>query len=264
METGSGRVPLLYRAVGDGAMELSALDMGMDAFDRAPSGPGRFGLVDRRVLWERGYSSQVDDSEGLSDHETWRFRVLVSGGIGNVPAGRIGMLTADGYLRLCALCYRAMGLGDGDPRGMYLRYADDPDGRMLSLDGGDPDAFARFLASGPGDGTWSILPGGPGDGLSLTPVRCGGWYIVLRGCSRRADLVRSALALHGAGVPTRVVDAERVLWALEGGDRLGVVPRLPVPEPMLHTLRDLGALDFLVCDGDLMESVGDRVEWLDP
>ena len=226
----------------------------------------RRGVVRRSDLWESGYQTREDVAEGLTDDEVEGFRAIVSEGLGEGPSGTVPSLTLSHFLEAASLCFTVQGR---DTDGMtvheqYRRYSDGRYDGLLDLDPDDPDEFSGFTSRSHDGHTWEVLPGGGFTRMHLYPCHSDtGWYLELSGPTWRAEFVRSALALHGAGFPLHVYEAAEVLASLDGTDWVGIVPRGGTVAYQSHHYERHGVLDCILYTDELVEKVGDRIEWYD-
>lgn len=139
-------------------------------------------------------------------------------------------LTANAYYRFCALGYRAMHYAGAElsPREQYYKFADGRDDGLRDLDPDSAEAFALWYWVGSRGGhPWEVCRGGIGVPINLC-VRTGetGYYLVVDGSSavRTVEAIQFYLALHRAGLPVCMQDADILKDRLTGEEWIGIVP----------------------------------------
>ena len=226
----------------------------------------RRGVVRRSDLWDRGYRSREDVLQGLTDGEVERFRGIVSEGLEEGPSKTVPSMTLSDFLDAASLCFSAQGRDiDGMTKHeQYMRYSDGRYGRLLDLDPDDPEAFHRFVFQNDEGHAWEVLPGSCFTRMHLYPhYDDTGCHLYLCGFIRRSEFVRSALALHDAGFPLCVDSASKVSASFDGTDWVGIVPRGGAVAYESHHYKEHDVLDCIAYTDELIEKVGDLIEWYD-
>ena len=143
---------------------------------------------------------------------------------------RLPSVTANEFYHFCALGYRAMGYTgtEKSEKEQYALHADGRDEGLSELDGDSPEAFARWLKERPRTGhPWEVCRGG-----NSTHIDCfvqqdeHGYYLVVAGLAetRTIETIHFFLALHRAGVPVCIRNAEELKARLTGAESIGIVP----------------------------------------
>ncbi len=143
---------------------------------------------------------------------------------------RLPSVTANEFYHFCALGYRAMGYTgtEKSEKEQYALHADGRDEGLSELDGDSPEAFARWLKERPRTGhPWEVCRGGNSTHIDCIVHRdAHGYYLVVAGLAetRTIEAVRFFLALHRAGVPVCIRNAEELKARLTGAESIGIVP----------------------------------------
>lgn len=223
----------------------------------------RVGVIKRRDLWEAAPDAKASVFDGLSEGDVRAFRELVEAGANRSDKiRRMREFTANDFFDACKLGYESIGKDcEGMlPSELYRRYADGRDegltGKGYGLSAGpgidfdDPKAWDEWYFHRPEHGghPWEVVPGGNSTHMELYvshdrqelgwKLRLGkiteeeyerqmagaGYYFVIAGKHRQFEAVSFYLALHAAGLPVVIRDAEQLLARFEGTDWIGVVP----------------------------------------
>ncbi len=229
--------------------------------------PFRTGVVRRSVIYahEQDYQKRVLD--GLEPEEIERFKELITSGANDeLTIGRLERFTANDFFRACELGYKACGYDTKGllPSELYLRYADGRDegltgtGHGLNegpgIDFDDPEAWEHwYFDRGRGGGhPWEVVPGGNNTHVDLYvrhdrnsldwKVRAGeltqeeadqrprGYYFHITGKHRPMESIRFYLAIHDAGLPVIIDDADEIIARFDATDYIGVVPHYVIPK----------------------------------
>ena len=282
------------------SMEMLRAGTYNETVDRSLPYWHRTGVIKRSVLYAAEPEYRERELDGLDAEKIQKFRELITSGANDeMKIGRLQSFTANDFFRACALGYQACGYETKDcsPSDLYLKHADGRDegltgtGHGLNegpgIDFDDPDAWDHWYFSSRGGGhPWEVVPGGNSTHMDLFVchdrhelewmVRSGritqeeadkhpcGYYFEVSGKHRPMESVNFYLALHDAGLPVLLRDAEEILARFEGSDYVGIVPRDVTPrycEEMFP--KEYGrVIDFMhVYDEDL-EQYGDQIIWL--
>jgi hypothetical protein len=140
-------------------------------------------------------------------------------------------LMANDYFRFVEICYEGAGyegLEGLSPREKYEELADRRHAGLLDIDPGSREAFLEWIRHGSSGGhPWEIARGGNSTHISLfLHFDDDGYHLSLAGTAetRAAETIRMALALHGAGIPVKVRDADLHRRRVLGEDLIAIVP----------------------------------------
>lgn len=154
---------------------------------------------------------------------------------------RLETLTANKYFEYCKVAYNSVterqntSINDNG-KALYQTYADGRHEGLLDIDGNSSTDFASWLdGSHPkkttGGHPWEILRGGNTTHISLRVSRPDyqtkkGFVVKLAGDSlvRLKECIQIALALHKAGLPFVLQDANEIRLRLLAQDNIGIVP----------------------------------------
>ena len=262
--------------------------------------PHRTGVVKRSVVYvaEPEYKDRV--FEGLKPEQIQQYRnLIISGANDELKIGRLEKMTANDFFRACELGYKAIGkMTEGfTPVQLYRRYSDGRDegltgeGHGLNegpgIDFDDPAAWEEWYFGSRGGGhPWEIVPGGNSTHMDLFvrhdkntldwKVRFGemtqeeadqhpfGFYYLITGKHRPMESVNFYLALHDAGLPVLISDAEEILARFDASDYIGIVPHSMIPkycESMFP--KEYGrVIDFMHVYEEDLEKYKDDIIWL--
>lgn len=200
------------------------------------------GLVERELpIWHRTGTILAPGSvEGIPSVERGVLPGLLpagDGGVshlgGGVSFGKKQAASIHDRKRLLSLLcpgYRAMGYTgtEKSEKEQYALHADGRDEGLSKLDGDSPEAFARWLKERPRTGhPWEVCRGGNSTHIDCIVHRdAHGYYLVVAGLAetRTIEAVRFFLALHRAGVPVCIRNAEKLKARLTGAESIGIVP----------------------------------------
>ena len=226
----------------------------------------RTGVIKRSIVYAHEPDYQENVLDGLTTEEVAAYKELITSGANDeLKIGRLNRITANDFFRACELGYKACGYKtEGrSPSELYLKYADGRDegltGTGLGLNEGpgidfdDPDAWDQwyFNSQRGGGHPWEVVPGGNSTHVDLFvghdkqtlgwKVRLGemtqeeadqhpcGYYFHIRGKYRPMESIRFYLAIHNAGLPVLIEDAEEILARYDATDYIGVVPHNTTP-----------------------------------
>ena len=150
-------------------------------------------------------------------------------------------LTANDFFNYCKIAYIA-GKRDDDHvdksltgREMYQRYADGRDNGLLEIAADSTQEFSDWLdqkhpKSSIGGHPWEIKRGGNTTHIDLYVSRASfrkeGFVVTLSGShiGRLKETLNMFLAIHKAGLPITIADAEGIRKRLLGTDNIGIIP----------------------------------------
>ena len=91
-----------------------------------------------------------------------------------------------------------------------------------------------------------------------------GYYFIVAGKHRAAEAVNFYIALHDAGFPVLLDDADEILARFEGTDYVGIVPHAVTPKycENLFPAKYGRVIDFMNIYSEEMEQFGDQIEWI--
>lgn len=226
----------------------------------------RTGVIKRSAVYAAEPEYKEREFEGLKPEQIQRYRSLISSGNNDeLKIGRLEKITANDFFRACELGYQAIGKKTEGftPDQLYLRYADGRDegltgkGHGLNegpgIDFDDPSAWEEwYFGSHDGGHPWEVVPGGNSTHMALFvrhdrhtlewKVRLGemtqeeadqhpvGFYYQITGKHRPMESVSFYLALHDAGLPVLISDAEEILARFDASDYIGIVPHAVTPK----------------------------------
>ena len=260
----------------------------------------RTGVVERSVLYAADPEYRMADLDGLDPGKIKRFRELIASGENEEPkTGRIQAFTANDFFQACALGYRACGYKTEGitPKELYVKYADGRDegltGHGFGLDKGpgidmdDPAAWEQwFFSQRHGGHPWEVVRGGNSTHMDLyvchdrenmewliqsgrirkeeAERRPCGYYFLICGKHRPMESVSFYLALHDAGLPVLLSDADEILARLEGSGYVGIVPHDVSPKYCESRFpEEFGkVIDFMHVYEEDMELYGNSILWL--
>ena len=255
----------------------------------------RYGLIGRKTLRDLVPAIRQRFYEGTEPKERREFvslKVPLLAKDPMVPCLR--RMTRDIYLHAAGLCLLASGYGprdryavsraenDGlhltDDMVLYLSHADGRDGGLLSLPGDDPDAFRDFCEhkgkyrDSFGGHPWEIRTSMSIEhSLHLYPAQKGGlWYFAVSGkaYTSSVEAMQSVLALHKAGLPVVLMDAETILPRFTETGDVAVCPETDmlwygVPERVRTYASDGFTLaDDIIEESGKKEEIMAKVRWL--
>lgn len=189
----------------------------------------RFGKIRRKHMWACTPGTHYIRDE-LTPGEGDLFCDIVSE---VKEGGLIQDITAKDFLRFCEICYSGAGMAcssEKDAADSYTMHADGRHDGLLDIPRDDPSAFHTWLKAPKYGHPWEIARGGNWTHISLQAVWVQShervYKLILRGTAvtRSAEAIRMTLALHGAGIPVCLADADRHLLRIRGIDWVGVLP----------------------------------------
>lgn len=212
----------------------------------------RTGTIRRAQMWEVWPESKDAFFEGITQEDVAEFLAV---GTGKLPpdATRLQAMTSGDFFRFCAMGYAANHYSDiagKTPLEQYRRHADNRDDGLCDLDPGSPEAFADWYhnRSMHGGHPWEVCRGGNSTHVSLYVAEDEqGWYLKLAGSawSRTIETVNFFLALHRAGLPVTIMDADILKERLAGTEKIGVAPQGIFPAYCEYLFRGEKIIDFI-------------------
>ena len=262
--------------------------------------PYRTGVIKRSAVYAAlpEYKERIFD--GLKPEQIQRYRDLITSGANDeLKIGRLEKMTANDFFRACELGYKAIGkkINDCTPVQLYLKYSDGRDegltGKGHGLNEGpgvdfdDPAAWEEWYFGSHGGGhPWEVVPGGNSTHMDLFvrhdkhtlewKVRLGdmtqeeadhhsvGFYYQITGKHRPMESVNFYLALHDAGLPVLISDAEEILARFDASDYIGIVPHAVIPKYCENMFpKEYGrVIDFMHVYKEDLVKYKDDIIWL--
>lgn len=190
----------------------------------------RTGTILRKDLWEVFPDVHEEYFENLPQAEVDAFLAHAISDPAQLP-GRLRNLTANDFFRCCALGYKANNYEgtDLDYRDQYLKHADGRHGGMCEIALDSSDSFDAWYHSSEHHGChpWEVCRGGNSTHIDLYVVEDeDGYYLRVAGTStwRSVEAIKFFLALHNAGMPVVIREAELLKDRLRGMEKVGIVP----------------------------------------
>ena len=244
----------------------------------------RMGVVPRFVV-ERYVPKAYSIGKALGTAKSRQFvKIFDSGYFWSKENCQTEDMTANRFFEYCRIAYIAAEEKEDhldrkmSGRDMYARYSDGRYGALLDIDPDSPEQFMDWLDhkipcdKRGGDHPWEIKRGGNTTHIDLrvSRVRDYGWYaneeerkkaaesrtveVVLCGqhIGRIVETVKMFLALHHAGLPIWICDAESVRNRILGLDHFGIMP----DSGSLHRGRQEFPEDFHIEDVMHLRSFG--------
>jgi hypothetical protein len=241
---------------------------------------GRWGRIRRRTLWSRLGPEEMTELNRLTPDVARAYTAavesdLISSRQPDQPNDKdplfIRSLTAERYLRYCALCICAIWPPENRPsaREIYCGWADGRHGGLLDLSPNSARAFRGWLTGSEriGSHPFEFVRD---QIMLLVRQRYIGPQVWLSLRNRKGhvspDLVVAALALRSAGVPVCVEDARVHAVFAAGNDFVGVadacvwnigIPKWPTDAGILNT----SCQAFSVSELEKFPDVLDQIEW---
>lgn len=199
----------------------------------------RKGIILRKKLWGIDRMYKDWSLQGLSDHEIAEYI-----GYSNQETlrgktkERYQQMTTQKYLEICAICYLAAkyeGAESMTAAQMYLRFADDRDGGLRTIDWNSSDEFDLWYAlsfeekwkiENPSH-LWELRAGSSYTRIHLFVKKdVDGYYLCLSGGTEPCtdELVRMYCALKRNDVPVWFRERELIAKKITGEDFVGIVP----------------------------------------
>ena len=197
----------------------------------------RVGKIQRKHFWNVWPENRAEFFKDLTPEEVEEFIRLASAQPGkyNAIQGRMPEMTAHEFYRLCALGYAANNYKGCDlpPKEQYRLHADGRDEDLKHVPGDDPKAFHEWLhdKSRGGGHPWEIVRGGNSTHIDLIVMDDEkGYWLYLAGANRAEETVKFFLALHGAGIPVYLNEAQMLARRLAETEMIGIVPEGVIPK----------------------------------
>lgn len=199
----------------------------------------RKGIILRKKLWEINRKYRDWSLQGLLDYEIAEYigysnEETLSG----ITTERYQQMTTQKYFEICAVCYLAAkyeGAENMTVEQMYLRFADDRDGGLRTIDRNSPDEFDRWYALSTEEKwkienpshLWELRAGSSYTRIHLFVKKdVDGYYLCLSGGAESCtdELVRMYCALKRNNIPVCFRDRELIAKKIIGEDFVGIVP----------------------------------------
>ncbi|MDO4543505.1 MAG: hypothetical protein Q4C01_03035 [Clostridia bacterium] len=184
---------------------------------------------------------------------------------------RLPEMTANDFFGFCAMGYRANDYPDAEksPREQYYCNADGRDEGLGELDPDDTAAFDDWYTNRPrrGGHPWEVCRGGNSTHVSLYVCRDEkGWYLNIAGAAwtRCAEAMQFFLALHRAGIPVCIRQANILKARLTGEEQVGIVPEGVIPAYCEGYFPGMNIIDFINLPYENREAFLHYCVWKDP
>lgn len=189
----------------------------------------RVGTVLRKYEWEVIPELRKQLIGNLTDANLNEFLKYAKSSLSDDE--RLPQITANDFYSFCALGYRACGYEgtDAPAAALYKRYADGRDDGLSEIEPDSPTAFDAWFHDRQrfGGHPWEVCRGGNSTHIDLY-VRedVHGWYLQVAGSAwtRCAEAALFFLALHRAGIPVCIYQAELLKARFLGEEKIGIVP----------------------------------------
>lgn len=189
----------------------------------------RTGTVLRKYEWEVWPNSRETMLGDLTEEQ---LAELIKYADESLTHGKalLSTMTANDFFRFCAMGYKANNYKgtEKSPREQYYLHADGRDDGLRDIDPDSPDAFAEWYNTRNKSGhPWEVCRGGNSTHVSLYVHQAdGGWYLSIAGSAwtRSLESMKFFLALHQAGIPVCVSEAETLKKRVLGEEKIGIVP----------------------------------------
>lgn len=211
----------------------------------------RTGTIRRAQMWEVWPESKDSFFEGITQEDVAEFLAV---GTDKLPpdAPRLPSMTAGDFFRFCAMGYAANHYSDTEktPLEQYRRYADNRDDGLCELDQDSPEVFDDWYHNRTqyGGHPWEVCRGGNSTHISLYVAEDEqGYYLKLAGSAwnRTIETINFFLALHRAGLPATIMDADILKERLAGTEKIGVAPQGIFPAYCEYLFRGEKIIDFI-------------------
>jgi len=210
----------------------------------------QYGLISRKVLRDLVPAIRQRFLEGIQENDLREFLAMKDRLLAEDPmAPLISEMTLRTYLRAAALCLRASGCRKRsrykaeeaekggrltDDMAMYLSWADGRDDGLCQLPEDDPEAFRGYCQEKEpwykwnGGHPWEIRTSMSIEhSMHLYPAqRNYGWCFLVSGSAygSSAEALQYVLALHRAGLPVILHDAEKIIPRFTETDAVAICP----------------------------------------
>ncbi|WP_290234970.1 hypothetical protein [Bacteroides acidifaciens] len=244
----------------------------------------RMGTISRDILWnicQRYISLNVKDLEqGEIDF------FVESGEQKDATADKVGRMTdmtAQKYYNACAVCYEAAefeGAEGKTAKEQYIRFADNRDGGLSTIDDESVDAFNTWYGLSYSEKweienashQWEISVGSTHTRIHLCVEKDEqGYYLSLSGglhC-RTAEVVRMYNSLIRNGYPVRLYGHQKIADALMGLDDVGIVPISDTPSqywyggfPQSDVISFINLSEEVFTEDEIKQII-EKATWLD-
>ena len=212
-------------------IEALEADTYNEAVEKSLPARHRTGTILREYLWDAIPEERQHYFENISQEDVDEF-VACAVGDKSLLKAKLLTLTANDFFRYCAMGYEANNyeVTDMTPREQYYRYSDGRDEGLRDIDPDSAEAFALWYhdRSRGGGHPWEVCRGGNSTHVDLYVVGDDdGYYLRVAGTStwRSVEAIKFFLALHRAGVPVLIYQAELLKSRLLGKEKVGIVPQ---------------------------------------
>ncbi|MBE6962544.1 MAG: hypothetical protein E7445_08860 [Ruminococcaceae bacterium] len=191
----------------------------------------RTGTILRKHLWEAFPQGREQYFENLTQEEADEFVACAVADKALLKA-KLPSVTANDFFSYCAIGYAANQYDGTDktPRDQYFKHADGRDEGLGEIDPDSSEAFSAWYhdRTRSGGHPWEVCRGGNSTHVDLHVVYSGdGYYLHVAGSStwRSVEAIKFFLALHRAGLPVVIHQAEMLKSRLLGEEKIGIVPQ---------------------------------------
>ena len=226
----------------------------------------KIGTLQRKYLWEIWPESKTEFFADITQREIEDFLRWGTDDLDrSVP--RLKEITANDFYRWCALGYHANHYpGQEMPlRQQYLRHADGRDDGLGEIDPDSPEAFEDWYHNRITIGhPWEVCRGGNSTHISLYVQEDeDGYSLRLAGSSwnRTVETIKFFLALHRAGLPVSIFEAEKLKERMMGSEKIGIVPIGVFPRYCHSWFPDENIIDFMNLPTENQEDFSKAIQW---
>ena len=227
----------------------------------------RTGTILRKDLWTIFPDVRDEYFKDLTQSEIDAFLNQAISDPAQLPK-KLKAFTANTFFRCCSLGYAANNYEgtELDPRDQYYKHADRRHGGLLDIDPNSPVAFSNWYQSKDylGAHPWEVCRGGNSTHIDLYVVKADdGYYLRVAGTStwRSVEAIKFFLAIHDAGVPVVIHEAELLKNRLRGLEKVGVVPFGVTPAYCQSWFPNEHIEVFMNLDSDDPEKMAEHCTW---
>ena len=190
----------------------------------------RTGTILRKDLWDLYPEERAEYFENLSQEEVEEFVACAVSDKAQLKS-KLPAVTANDFYRFCAMGYKANNYAGSElsPREQYFKHADGRDSGLGEIDPDSPTEFSTWYhdSNRHGGHPWEVCRGGNSTHIDLYVVADNdGYSLHVAGSStwRSVEAIKFFLALHRAGLPVVISQAELLKSRLLGMEKVGIVP----------------------------------------
>ena len=190
----------------------------------------RTGTILRKDLWDLYPEERAEYFENLSQAEVEEFVACAVSDKAQLKS-KLPSVTANDFYRFCAMGYKANNYAGSElsPREQYFKHADGRDSGLGEIDPDSPTEFSTWYhdSNRLGGHPWEVCRGGNSTHIDLYVVADNdGYSLRVAGSStwRSVEAIKFFLALHRAGLPVVISQAELLKSRLSGMEKVGIVP----------------------------------------